>query len=156
MTRYKIIYNQNAGSAAITQFNIFTTGIVNWADFGQEDLNLIEIWNKELKTFIFSKIPSNFTDINIYHYDPMFDGASGTKLSSSKIRDSIEYVNANLIPNDFGTDRVNVSEFFDRPLDIARIQALRQPYIILDFAHVFDYIPLVLFFLFLILLFLFQ
>jgi hypothetical protein len=142
MTKYKIFYNQNAGSAVLSQFNIFTTGIVNWANFYQEDQNLIQIWNKELKKFIFSKISPNFTEINIYHYDPIYDAGTRSRLAISKIKESIEYVNSNLIPNDFGTERVNLSEFFDRPLDIARIQALRNPYIILDFAHVFDYIPL--------------
>lgn len=151
MKRYKIFYNQNAGSSSSSSsssnntYNIFTTGIVNWFVFDDPEQNLIEFWNQELKNFIISKIPSNFTEINIYHYDPILTILEGNliKLPEGSQREEIKkYVYDNLIPKDFATDRVNHSEFNDTRLDINRIQKIEQPYIVLDFAHIFRYIQI--------------
>ena len=151
MTRYKIFYNQNAGSSSSSSsssnntYNIFTTGIVNWFVFNDPEQNLIEFWNQEFKDFIISKIPSDFTEIKIYHYDPILTILEGNliKLSEGSQRNEIkDYVYVNLIPKDFATDRVNHSEFNDTRLDINRIQTINQPYIVLDFAHIFSYIQI--------------
>ena len=146
MTRYKIFYNQNAGSSSSSSsssnntYNIFTTGIVNWFVFHDDEQNLINFWNNELKNIIISKIPSNFTEVKIYHYDPIFE-IGNKKIPEGRKRDEIKYyVYENLIPEDFAIDRVSHSEFNDKELDIDRIQKKNQPYIVLDFAHIFSYI----------------
>lgn len=151
MNRYKIFYDQNAGSSSSSSsstnntYNIFTTGIVNWFGFDDDEQNLINFWNNELKNIIISKIPSNFTEIKIYHYDPILTIFEGNliQLPEGSQRNEIkDYVDKNLILNDKATDRVNHSEFIDTRLDIDTVQEIGQPYIVLDFAHIFRYIQI--------------
>ena len=47
-------------------FYIYTTGIVNWANFNDINQNLIEIWKRLVRDNIISLIPENF-EINILH-----------------------------------------------------------------------------------------
>tara|TARA_B100001248_G_C27304460_1_gene418733 strand:- start:34 stop:948 length:915 start_codon:yes stop_codon:yes gene_type:complete len=149
MTRYKIFYSQNAGSSSSSSsnntYNIFTTGIVNWSVFDDDEQNLINFWNNELKNIIISKIPDNFTEIIIYHYDPILTTFEGNliQLPEGLQRNEIkDYVYKNLILNDKVTDRVNDSEFINTELDIDTVQEIGQPYIVLDFAHIFRYIQI--------------
>lgn len=151
MTRYKIIYNNTGGAAAdipiISKddfdnqpFYLFTTGIVNWANFNSDDQNLIEIWNRNLRNFIISKIPNNFYII-LNHYDPLFD-ADLSPMKGREKEDVIKYIQQNLIPNDNLHPRIIESQFSPNRIDPYWIQGFDFPHLILDFAHIFVHPPI--------------
>lgn len=136
MSKYYINYG---GSYGLTPniFYLYTTGIVNWGNFGNIDQNLIILWNNQIRDIILSKIPDNF-QINIVHFDPLLDI---DKVNTENIKlQQIEYVNENLIPSDLANDRIIESEFRREGIDINDIS---NPHLVLDFAHVFNFIPLV-------------
>jgi hypothetical protein len=142
MNRYKINYfNKSRGGAVQLQddiFHIYTTGIANWGDFDSYDQNLVNLWNERLRDLIISKIPSKF-NIKLYHFDPIFtikEGYGAVLLEEGVQRNSIkEYINNNLIPYDYGNNRVISSEFNDMPLNLN----IPNPHLIIDLGHVFRY-----------------
>lgn len=118
-------------------FNIYTTGLSNWQSYGQDNQNLIRIWNNGIRESIINLIPANF-QIKLYHYDPLLNIEAGLykKINNADRKHSIDYINHNLILNDYTNNRVNNSIFIDNKLNLETIQT---PYIILDIAHIFIY-----------------
>ncbi len=137
MNRYPIIYNQYGSAGAFNLFTIYTTGICNWASFGDSNQNLIQIWNREVRDNILRKIPANFR-INIIHYEPLkkIDSEGSFKDDPENFRMILDYVNRELIIKDFSNPRIENSEF---KIEEFTTNGLQNPYIVLDFAHIYEY-----------------
>ena len=118
-------------------FNIYTTGIANWCEFNQFGQNLIIEWNNGISKNLIDKIPNNF-NIAIRHYDPLLKvekkvvRIEGVERSHYK-----DYIFNNLVKKDFEqSDRVVLCHYCDQKLNI---NELYQPYLIVDFAHLYKY-----------------
>ena len=144
MTRYNIVYNNNGGSQSDLKepFYLYTTGIVNWAEFQYEDQNLIQIWNNALRNFIISKIPNNFSII-LHHFDPILDLDNNLKPlpDGDKKTTILNYVQNELLANDRIHPRIIDSNFSDKGINPFEIQNIDFHHLVLDFAHIFIHEP---------------
>jgi len=133
--KYNIIY----GGSYIPEkpiFHIYTTGIVNWAHFDEEDQNLINKWKDGICQNIVGKIPIHF-DIKIHHYDPLLFVSDDPANSRTGL---IQYVNDNLILHDTQYGRVRSSEFHDESFNASLVE---HPYLVFDMAHIYRFLPFV-------------
>ena len=125
-------------------FTIYTTGISNWlnATYDQNNnQNIARIYNN-LKGNIINQIPIRY-DISIKHYDPLIqrnniDTSNNNKNTFERICENLEFIRN--ITNNEVMDNIIVSksEFFAQGLKLSDI-SMNEPYLILDFAHLFTY-----------------
>ena len=110
------------------RFNIYTTGISSW---GSHDI--INTWVEYRRNNILKCIDERFTDIYIYHYDPLL------KYYDLKLSDTqdniIKYINSKLelLKNHRIKEEIFINKSFDYLINFEYL------YIIIDFAHLFSY-----------------
>jgi hypothetical protein len=113
-----------------TIFNIYTTGIVNSAEFEDDGQNLIKKWNNGVCKNIINNIPLCY-NIKIHHYDPFLSSNRHTK------KMTIAYVMTNLIPQDIESSRrVIQSDFYNTPFNASCVQ---NPHLVFDMAHIYSF-----------------
>ena len=110
------------------KFIIYTTGISSW---GSHDI--INAWVNYRRDNILKCIDKRFTDIYIYHYDPLLKYYD---LNLSDTKDNIiKYINNKLaLPKN---DRIKEEIFINKSFDYLII--FKYLYIIIDSAHLFKY-----------------
>ena len=124
------IIKYGGGPLAINTFRIYTTGIADNADTSNNSYG--SEWNSFVRTRVLQLIPSNYTNIEIYHHDILCtDGESREEKQRQ-----IDFINAVVVQNDLLNRRVTVSVF---STDILNIKT-NSPFIIFDYAHLFTYI----------------
>lgn len=113
------------------KFVIYTTGLSSW---GSKDI--IDVWFKGgRRDNILSSINERFTNIYIYHYDPLLK-SEGMELADTK-DNIIKYINDNLsIPKN---SRIKEELFIIEPFNYLININFDNPYIIIDSAHLFNY-----------------
>jgi len=124
-------------------FTIYTTGISNWLNARESEdsnQNIARIYNN-LKGNIINQIPLRY-NITIKHYDPLiggyFDTSNNNKNRFDRICENLNYIRN--ITNNEVMDNVIVSnsEFLAKEFKLSDI-SMNEPYLILDFAHIFTY-----------------
>lgn len=130
--KYNIIYG---GTSIIEKkvFYIYTTGIINCGNIGENNDNIIKRWNDGVRQNIISKIPPEY-NIEICHYDPIIISEGMTPPNDAQI---LEYVRTNLIVPDEQAERVNKSEFNKIAFNSS---CVKLPYLVFDMAHYFKYV----------------
>jgi hypothetical protein len=118
-------------------FYIYTTGIAN----GLDD-TLINIWRDCRYKNIINQIPGNFTNIVIHHYDPIIKDYNTstlyTDVETNSIIDKIKNI-LNKQDSESNSNSIKTKQTFTKKyFDYSKINR-SQPYIILDFAHLFVY-----------------
>ena len=140
---------QNGGAVPLPEknrinFTIYTTGISNWLNSRENEnsnQNIARIYNN-LKGNIINQIPLRY-NISIKHYDPLIGGHIDTSNNNYKNRfdklcENLNYIGN--ITNNEVMDNVIVSnsEFLAKEFKLSDI-SMNEPYLILDFAHLFTY-----------------
>jgi hypothetical protein len=127
-SKYLKLKNQLGGIG--DTFYIYTTGIAEWGDLSQS----LKSWNETLCKQVCDLIPRKFKNIFIIHSDIL------QSIAKEKIDET--YANIlNKIQHDLEIDsRIKDSTFQTEPLDFANISGQTDPYIIIDIAHLFEYI----------------
>jgi hypothetical protein len=110
------------------RFVIYTTGISSW---GSHDI--IDRWIECRRNNILKCIDDRFDEIYIYHYDPLITLGDFT-LPDTK-ENIIKYINNRL--NHPKNSKIKEELFFCEAFDYLAL--FEYPYIILDFAHLFNY-----------------
>lgn len=110
------------------KFVIYTTGIASW---GSHDI--IDRWIECRRDNILKCIDDRFNEIYIYHYDPLLS-IGDLKLPDTK-DNIIKYINNKL--NHPKNSIIKEELFFCDYFDYETL--FEYPYIILDFAHLFNY-----------------
>lgn len=116
-------------------FYIYTTGIGDWTN-----TNVINIWKKCRFRHIMSLIPYKFKMIIIEHYDPFID-PDNEKYSNDKTKAILEKIDEVLKEQDLETSNKEIKteqSFIRNFFNYENIDKSR-PYIILDFANIFNY-----------------
>lgn len=116
-------------------FYIYTTGIGDWTS-----TNVINIWKKCRFRHIMSLIPYKFKMIIIEHYDP-FINPDNEKYSNDKTKTILEKIDEVLKKQDLETSNKETKteqSFIHNFFNYENIDKSR-PYIILDFANIFNY-----------------
>jgi len=123
------IIKYGGGPAAIDTFRIYTTGIADDGNMGQQSYGYE--WNSFVIDRVLELIPSNYTNIEIYHHDILYN-----KETSEEKQKQIDFINRIVVQNDLLKTRVSVSIFLKSILNINT----SSPFIIFDYAHLFTYI----------------
>lgn len=123
-----INYKQNGGTPKV--FNLYTTGIVDGSS-----LFFLQKWVNIFRNSILRNIHPSFNHIIIKHYDPMTLNTCKEKLKMINAINEILIINDNCAST---KDRKITSEFILEPINLKNINI---PHLILDMAHIFDYLP---------------
>lgn len=110
-------------------FRIYTTGIADDGNMGPSSYG--SEWNSFVRERILQLIPPNYTNIEIYHHDILYNDESIEKKQMQ-----IDFINTVVVQNDLLNTRVNSSVFLNTILDITTTS----PFIVFDYAHLFTYI----------------
>lgn len=127
-SKYLRLKNQLGGIG--DTFYIYTTGIAEWGDLSQS----LEFWHTNLCKQVCGLIPMRFKNIFITHSD----------ILESIVKEKIDETYANIldkVQHDLEIDsRIKDSTFQTEPLDFINISRQTDPYIIIDIAHIFEYV----------------
>jgi hypothetical protein len=112
-------------------FYIYTTGIADWCDLNKT----FKYWEDELCTDVCKLIPERFSKIEIVHSDTFDDFHGVMSITNQKKVQTTNEINSRLhlehTRDPLG--RIVSSTFQTTPFDF-----FEKPYVIIDFAHVFD------------------
>lgn len=126
-TKVNIKVNTQIGGDG--QFYIYTTGITNW-----NNENLITYWIEHIRQLVISKIPPGYSNITIIHYDPVLD--------HNDKKSMLDYTQKyNNILSKYTHSRIEYEIFVQDYFPIDMITSdMYNSHIIIDFAHIFQYV----------------
>jgi hypothetical protein len=115
----------------LTTFYIYTTGMAN---FGRIE-TIADKWNKHVLENILQQIPPIYTEIKMFHYDPLL-GIYDADERKKQAQNFNDFLNKPLKYIYLKYKKMFSINFIPDKLDIAQIES---PHIIIDCAHVFRY-----------------
>ena len=110
-------------------FYIYTTGIADWCDLNKT----FKFWEDELCKDVCKLIPQRFSQIEIVHSDTFDDFDGVMSITNQKKVQTINEINRRLQLEHTRDSRIVSSIFQSTPFDF-----FEKPYVIIDFAHVFN------------------
>jgi hypothetical protein len=123
------IIKYGGGPLAINTFRIYTTGIAD--DGNTSSSSYGSEWDSFVRNRVLELIPTNYTNIEIYHHDILYNDESHEEKQKQ-----IDFINRVVVQNDLLNRRVSVSVFLTTILNIKT----NSPFIVFDYAHLFKYI----------------